>query len=185
MLEPMRDAPTAPSSSSPLQPSSLQRLPSISHVTSALQQQNHHQPLSSHKILQHSQFIPELQSSLPPPRHAHPRRMDSTSSTNSSTQGSVQLTPQPFPQSSTQRPLENGTAHEDPSASPPHANPQTRHRGKQTKAACIPCRRRKSKVPSLLPIIVSLPRPCDASHHLSFFFFFFLFFSFSYHGIKQ
>jgi hypothetical protein len=132
-----------------LQPSLQQRLPSIN---SALQ----HQSLSSHKILHHPPRIPELQTSLPPPRHVLPQRMDSTSSTNSSTQESVQLTTQPFPPPSTERPLDELTAHEDLSASPPHVN-QQRHRGKQTKAACIPCRKRKSKVPSLLPVIFSFP----------------------------
>lgn len=157
MLEPMHDAPTAPSVSSPLQPSSLQRLPSIAHVTSALQQQNEHQPLSSHRTSQHSHSVPEVPSSLPPPRYAVPQRMDSMSSICSSTQGSAQSTQQHFPLSSTQRTLDEGTAQEELSASPPHANSQMRHRGKQTKAACIPCRRRKSKVLSLLPIISLSP----------------------------
>lgn len=173
MLEPTHDASTAPSSSSPLQPSLLQRLPSITHVTSALQHQNHHQP-PSHNILQHSQCLPELQSSLPPPRHGLPQRMDSTSSTNSSTQGSAQFASQPFPPASTQRSQDEATAHDEMSASPTHANSQTRHRGKQTKAACIPCRKRKSKVLSLLPLNSSFPTRA-MPHPLSS----------SYHGIKQ
>ncbi|CAD0093325.1 unnamed protein product [Aureobasidium mustum] len=167
MLEPMHDAPTAPSASSPLQPSSLQRLPSITHVTSALQQQNEHQPLSSHRILQQSQPMPELQSSLPPPpRHVLPQRMDSMSSTSSSTQGSTQFTPQQFPASSTQRTVDEGASREELSASPPQASSQTRHRGKQTKAACIPCRRRKSKCDGIRPsckCCISKATPCQYS----------------------
>lgn len=157
MLEPTHGGPLAPSSSSPLQPSSIQRLPSITHHTAALQQQNQYQPLSSHKILHHSQSMPEPQTSLPPRRHVHPQRMDSTSSTSVPAQEPVQLTPQLVPPSSIQHAPGKDTAYEDSSTSPPHTNPQTRHRGKQTKAACIPCRRRKSKVSSLY--LSFLPTP--------------------------
>ncbi|KAG9691056.1 hypothetical protein KCU76_g7719, partial [Aureobasidium melanogenum] len=92
--------------------------------------------------------------------------MDSTSSTNSSTQESVQLTPQPFPSPSTQRPLDERTARENLSTSPPHTNQQTRHRGKQTKAACIPCRKRKSKCDGVRPsckCCISKATPCNYS----------------------
>ncbi|KAG9601906.1 hypothetical protein KCU77_g1344, partial [Aureobasidium melanogenum] len=92
--------------------------------------------------------------------------MDSTSSTNSSIQESLQLTPQTFQPPSTHRPLDERIAHEDLSASPPHANQQTRHRGKQTKAACIPCRKRKSKCDGVRPsckCCISKATPCNYS----------------------
>ncbi|CAD0110449.1 unnamed protein product [Aureobasidium uvarum] len=150
MLEPIHDAPhpvTASSSSSQL----LQRLPAITHVTPGLQQQ----PVSSHQIPNHPGLPIEPHSALPPRRHALPQRMDSISSNNSSTHGSIDYTTQPYPSSSspstTQRPRSNSTVRRDSSVSPSQANSQPRHRGKQTKAACIPCRKRKSKVLFLLP----------------------------------
>ncbi|KAH0341541.1 hypothetical protein KCU81_g6158, partial [Aureobasidium melanogenum] len=92
--------------------------------------------------------------------------MDSTSSTNSSTQGSAQFASQPFPPASTQRSQDEATAHDEMSASPTHANSQTRHRGKQTKAACIPCRKRKSKCDGVRPsckCCISKATPCQYS----------------------
>jgi len=156
MLEPTHVAPypyMASASSSPLEPPLQQRLPSISHVTSTLPPQHQLQPLSAHNMQQHMHIIPQPQSqpqplsSVPPPRHALPPRVDSLSSVNSSTQGSVEYIPQPNPPSSSHRPRKNSTARRDSSASSSHTNHHQRRRpGGQTKAACLPCRKRKSKV---------------------------------------
>ncbi|KAG9614793.1 hypothetical protein KCU60_g205, partial [Aureobasidium melanogenum] len=92
--------------------------------------------------------------------------MDSTSSTSVPAQEPVQLTPQLVPPSSIQHAPGKDTAYEDSSTSPPHTNPQTRHRGKQTKAACIPCRRRKSKCDGIRPCCkccIAKDTPCQYS----------------------
>ena len=160
MLEPTRVAPypyMASASSSPLEPPLQQRLPSISHVASTLPPQHQLQPLSAHNMQQHMHIMPQSQSqpqpqpqplsSVPPPRHALPPRVDSLSSVNSSTQGSVEYTPQPQPSSSIHRSAKDNTARRDSSASSSHTNRHQRRRpGGQTKAACLPCRKRKSKV---------------------------------------
>jgi hypothetical protein len=153
MLEPVALYPVMTSaSSSPLQPpsSSQQRLPSISHVTSSLH--HHHQqqrPLSSHNMQQHMQVMPQPQppSSLPPPRQVLPPRVDSMSSINSSTQGSVEYSTQPHVPSASHQPQKHSTVRRDSSASSSHTTSHQRRRpGGQTKAACLPCRKRKSKV---------------------------------------
>ncbi|KAI4852374.1 hypothetical protein E4T44_01530 [Aureobasidium sp. EXF-8845] len=152
MLEPVALYPLMTSaSSSPLQPlsSSQQRLPSISHVTSSLHHHHHQQrPLSSHNMQQHMQIMPQPQPppSLPPPRQVLPPRVDSMSSINSSTQSSVEYSTQPHGLSASQPPPKHSTARRDSSASSSHtASHQRRRPGGQTKAACLPCRKRKSK----------------------------------------
>jgi hypothetical protein len=156
MLEPTHVAPypyMTSASSSPPQTSSQQRLPSITHVTSALYNQQQ-QPLSLHNMQQHIQIMPQPPlSSLPQPRQVLPPRLDSKSSIDSSTQGSIEYTPQPHASSSSssQHPRNNATARRDSSASSSHTNSRQRRRpGGQTKAACLPCRKRKSKVRFLL-----------------------------------
>ena len=173
MLEPTQVAPYShmtSSSSPPSQTSFHQRLPSITHVTSALQQQqplkplpahNVHQelqPLSAHNMHQHAQIMPQHLASLPPPRHAPapPTRIDSLSSVDSSTTASLEYNSQPLAPSSSHRPRKNSTTRRDSSASSSHTNQHQRRRpGGQTKAACLPCRKRKSKVPLLLLLQIS------------------------------
>jgi hypothetical protein len=158
MLEPVVLYPHMTSaSSSPLQPasSSQQRLPSISHVTSSLHHHHHHQqrPLSSHNMQQHMQIMPQPHpqpqphSSLPQPRQVLPPRIDSMSSINSSTQGSVEYSTQPHAPSASKQPQKQSVVRRDSSASSSHTTSHQRRRpGGQTKAACLPCRKRKSKV---------------------------------------
>jgi hypothetical protein len=148
-------------SSSPLQPSlqqqqQQQRLPSISHVTAALHQ-HQFQPLSSHNMQQHVQIMPQPQplASAPPPRQVLPPRVDSMSSVNSSTQGSVEQSTRPHPSSSSQHSATICTVRRDSSASSSNTNPHQRRRpGGQTKAACLPCRKRKSKVRSFCSLVI-------------------------------
>lgn len=92
---------------------------------------------------------------LPPPLQ-QAQRMGSISSTTSSVHSPVQHN---------NNNNNNSTTREDSSASSSQTGTSPRHRGNQTKAACIPCRKRKSKVcyrlvsflsPSLSPSL-SLP----------------------------
>lgn len=172
MLEPTHVAqyPYTASASppSPLEPRLQQRLPSITHVTSNLHQHQQLQPLSVHNMHQHAHSMPQPLSSLPPPRQVLPPRVDSLSSVNSSTQGSVEYTPQPNDPSLSHRPRKNSTARRDSSASSSHTNQHQRRRpGGQTKAACLPCRKRKSKVCSFLclrsPCYTPFICPCPLS----------------------
>jgi hypothetical protein len=176
MLEPTQVAPypiLTSASSSPLQPSSQQqRLPSISHVTSALHQ-HQLQPLSSHNMQQHVQIMPQPQSSLPtPPRQALPPRVDSMSSINSSTQGSVEYTTHSHPSTSSKHPRQDSTVRRDSSASSSNINSHQRRRpGGQTKAACLPCRKRKSKVRSFFSLVTPQCYTClicSSPPHYSF-----------------
>jgi len=150
MLEPTHVGPYShmtSASSSPLEPSLHQRLPSITHVTSTLHHQQHLQPLSAHNMHQHTHMMPQPLSSQPSPRRVLPPRIDSLSSINSSTQDSAELTPQPQPSSSIHRSPKHNTVRRDSSASSSHTTRHQRRRpGGQTKAACLPCRKRKSKV---------------------------------------
>lgn len=152
MLEPTEAAPysyrpSASSPSPPPEPSFHQRLPSITHVTSNLHHQQQLQPLSAHNLHQHVHTTPQPQSSLPPPRQVLPPRVDSLSSVNSSTQGPAGYTSQPNGPSAAHRPRKDCTPRRDSSASSSHTNHHQRRRpGGQTKAACLPCRKRKSKV---------------------------------------
>jgi hypothetical protein len=145
MLEPVTVYPLMTSASS--SPSSQQRLPPITHVTSSLHY--HQQPLSSHNMQHHVQTMPQLQppSSLPPPRQVLPPRVDSMSSVNSSTQGSVEYSTLPDVPLASRQSQKHSTVRRDSSASSSHTNTHQRRRpGGQTKAACLPCRKRKSKV---------------------------------------
>lgn len=148
MLEPTHVAPyphMTSASSSPSEPSLQQRLPPITHVTSTLHHQPQLQPLSAHNMQQHTHMMPQPLSSQPSPRQVLPPRIDSMSSNYSST---VEYTPQPQPPSSTtHRSPNDNTVRRDSSASSSHTNRHQRRRpGGQTKAACLPCRKRKSKV---------------------------------------
>jgi hypothetical protein len=150
-------------SSSPSQPlsSSQQRLPSISHVTSSLHHRHQQRPLSSQNMQQHIQVMPQPQpqpqSSLPPSRQVLPPRVDSMSSITSSTQGSVEYSTQSRVPSASQQPQKPSTVRRDSSASSSQTNTHQRRRpGGQTKAACLPCRKRKSKVRFLCCLYLSL-----------------------------
>ncbi|KAI4742707.1 hypothetical protein E4T50_06895 [Aureobasidium sp. EXF-12298] len=172
MLEPTHVAPypyMTSASSSPPQTSSQQRLPSITHVTSALYNQQQ-QPLSLHNMQQHIQIMPQPPlSSLPQPRQVLPPRLDSKSSIDSTTQGSIEHTPQPHASSSSssQHPRNDATARRDSSASSSHTNRHARRRpGGQTKAACLPCRKRKSKCDGVRPeckCCIAKATPCSYS----------------------
>jgi hypothetical protein len=151
MLEPIHVAPyplMISASSSPLQPSSSQqRLPSITHVTSSLHQQQ--RPLSSHNMQQHIEIMPQPPSPLPPRRQVLPLCADTMSSTNSCTQNSVEYTPPTHILSASQQSRKHSTVRSDSSASSLNTNSHQHHRpGGRTKAACLPCRKRKSKVRS-------------------------------------
>jgi hypothetical protein len=146
MLEPVAVYPLMTSASS--SPSSQQRLPPIAHVTSSLYP-HQQRPLSSQNMQNHTQIMPQLQppSSLPAPRQVLPPRVDSMSSVNSSTQGSVEYSTQPHVPLASQQSQKHSTVRRDSSASSSHTNTHQRRRpGGQTKAACLPCRKRKSKV---------------------------------------
>jgi hypothetical protein len=151
MLEPIHVAPyplMISASSSPLQPpSSQQRLPPITHVTSSLHQQQ--RPLSSYNMQQHIKIMPQPPSPLPPPRQVSPLRADIMSSTNSYTQNSVAYTTPTHISSASQQSRKRSTVRPDSSASSSNTNShQHRRPGGRTKAACLPCRKRKSKVRS-------------------------------------
>ncbi|KAI5214477.1 hypothetical protein E4T46_08964 [Aureobasidium subglaciale] len=133
----------------------LPSLPSLSRLKSTLPAQTSNQQPDQHAFS--SQHPQPSSSSFPEPRQVLPQRLDSMSSIASTSQGlsqqqqlaqQQQLSQQQQlaqPQPTQQRHQENNTMRRGSSAFSSQANTQTRHRGKQTKAACIPCRKRKSK----------------------------------------
>ncbi|KAI5272060.1 hypothetical protein E4T47_04693 [Aureobasidium subglaciale] len=167
MCEPVHSAlyPNMASSAASSPPQQrLPSLPSLSRLTSTLQSRPSNQQSdqqSNNQSNQHSFSSQHSQSSLsafPPPRQVLPQRLDSMSSVASTSQGFSQQQQQlpvqqqlPQPQQ-TQHPYqESSSMRRDSSASSSQTNTQVRHRGKQTKAACIPCRKRKSKCDGIRP----------------------------------
>ncbi|KEQ91755.1 hypothetical protein AUEXF2481DRAFT_450932 [Aureobasidium subglaciale EXF-2481] len=139
----------------------LPSLPSLSRLKSTLPAQTSNQQPDQHAFS--SQHPQPSSSSFPEPRQVLPQRLDSMSSIASTSQGlsqqqqlaqQQQLSQQQQlaqPQPTQQRHQENNTMRRGSSAFSSQANTQTRHRGKQTKAACIPCRKRKSKCDGIRP----------------------------------
>ncbi|KAI5244149.1 hypothetical protein E4T42_07194 [Aureobasidium subglaciale] len=139
----------------------LPSLPSLSRLTSTLPAQPSTQQPDQHPFS--SQHPQPSSSSFPEPRQVIPQRLNSMSSIASTSQGLSQQQQLPQqqqvsqqqqlaqPQPTQQRHQENNTMRRGSSAFSTQANTQTRHRGKQTKAACIPCRKRKSKCDGIRP----------------------------------
>ncbi|THX93156.1 hypothetical protein D6D08_02202 [Aureobasidium pullulans] len=145
MLEPVHKAPRATMSAVPNSPSQ-QRLPSLMLATS---QHAQHSGRASGPLPSLSALPPlsSLQPS-PPPHLVH--RVDSESSTGSYVNAPIQPRPLPTQHHERQHSTDNSTRR-DSSASSSHIAATPRHRGKQTKAACIPCRKRKSKCDGIRP----------------------------------
>lgn len=141
MLEPVHKAPCAtmsPVSTSPSQ----QRLPSLMHATS----QHAQLPGRASRPLPSMSALPPLSSLHPSPSPPHQvHHIDSGSSTGSYVNAPIQQRPLSAKHHERQHSTDNSTRR-DSSASSSHIGATPRHRGKQTKAACIPCRKRKSKV---------------------------------------
>lgn len=162
MLEPVHKAPRATMSAVPNSPSQ-QRLPSLMLATS---QHAQHSGRASGPLPSLSALPPlsSLQPS-PPPHLVH--RVDSESSTGSYVNAPIQPRPLPTQHHERQHSTDNSTRR-DSSASSSHIAATPRHRGKQTKAACIPCRKRKSKVLPISPswrfstrLTIFSPTQCD------------------------
>ncbi|THY98674.1 hypothetical protein D6C93_04151 [Aureobasidium pullulans] len=145
MLEPVHEAPRATMSAVPTSPSQ-QRLPSLMLATS---QHAQHSGRASGPLPSMSALPPlsSLQPS-PPPHLVH--RVDSESSTGSYVNAPIQPRPLPTQHHERQHSTDNSTRR-DSSASSSNIGATPRHRGKQTKAACIPCRKRKSKCDGIRP----------------------------------
>ncbi|THX32679.1 hypothetical protein D6D12_02060 [Aureobasidium pullulans] len=146
MLEPVHKAPCAtmsPVSTSPSQ----QRLPSLMHATS----QHAHLPGRASRPLPSMSALPPLSSLHPSPSPPHQvHHIDSGSSTGSYVNAPIQQRPLSAKHHERQHSTDNSTRR-DSSASSSHIGATPRHRGKQTKAACIPCRKRKSKCDGIRP----------------------------------
>ncbi|THX15679.1 hypothetical protein D6D13_02093 [Aureobasidium pullulans] len=136
MLEPVHKAPCAtmsPVSTSPSQ----QRLPSLMHATS----QHAQLPGRASRPLPSMSALPPLSSLHPSPSPPHQvHHIDSGSSTGSYVNAPIQQRPLSAKHHERQHSTDNSTRR-DSSASSSHIGATPRHRGKQTKAACIPCRK--------------------------------------------